>query len=93
MRVFITFVKSIASIVRFIVAFFLFIFSKFVEMKIMRKHFEYEIIQKIFNNHKNFIISNLRDLSFNPLIETFAAFTLFMNHINKSNIFEFTIYE
>ena len=59
----------------------------------MREHLEYEIIQKIFNNHKNLIISNFRDLSFNSLTKTFVTFTLFTNYVNKFNIFEFIIYK
>ena len=93
MRVFITFIKFIALIVKFIIIFCLLIFSKFVEMKIMRKHFKYKIIIKIFNNHKNFIISNFRNLSFNFLTEIFVVFTFFADYINKFNIFKFIIYE
>ena len=39
-----TFIKLIISIVKSIVIFPLLIFSKFIKMKIIRKHFEYEII-------------------------------------------------
>ena len=59
----------------------------------MRKHFKYKIIQKIFNNYKNLIISNLRNLSLNFLTGIFIIFALFANYVNKFNIFEFTIYE
>ena len=59
----------------------------------MREHFEYEIIQKIFNNYKNFIIFNLRDLLFDFLTKTFVIFILFANYVNKFNIFEIIIYE
>ena len=59
----------------------------------MRKHPEYKIIQKIFNDHKNLIISDLRDLSPNFLIRVFTIFALFTNHVNKFDIFEFTTYE
>ena len=59
----------------------------------MRKHLKYKIIQKIFNDHKNFIISNLHNLSFNFLIKAFVIFIFFANHINKPNIFEFIIYK
>ena len=62
-------------------------------MRIIRKHFEYKIIQKIFNDYKDFIISNFRDLSFNFLTKIFVIFIFFANHINKFNIFEFIIYE
>ena len=87
------FIKFIVSIVKFVIVFSSSIFSKFIKMKIMRKHFKYKIIQKIFDNHKNLIISNFRDLLFNFLIKTFAIFTFLANHINKFNIFEFIIYE
>ena len=59
----------------------------------MRKHSEYKIIQKIFDNHKNFIISDLRDLLFDFLTKIFVIFAFFANHINKFNIFELIIYE
>ena len=58
MRVFITFIKFITLIVKFIIAFSLSMFSKFIKIKIIRKHFEYKIIQKIFNDYKNLIISD-----------------------------------
>ena len=83
----------IISIVKFIIAFLLSIFSKFIKMKIMREHFQYEIIQKIFDDHKNLIISNLYNLLFDFLTKFFVVFTLFANYINKFNIFEFIIYE
>ena len=87
------FIKFIALIVKFIIVSSLSIFSKFIKMKIIRKHFEYEIIQKIFNNYKNFIISNLYNFSFNFLTKVFVVFALFANYINKFNIFKFIIYE
>ena len=59
----------------------------------MRKHFEYEIIYKIFINYKNFIISNFRNFLLNFLIRVFTIFVFFANHINKFNIFEFIIYK
>ena len=93
MRVLMTFIKFITLIIRFIITFLSFMFSKFIKMRIVRKHFEYEIIQKIFNDYKNFIISNLRDLLFDFLIEIFVIFILFANYVNKFNIFEFIIYE
>ena len=93
MRIFIIFIKFIASIVKFIIVFFSSIFSKFIKMKIVREYSEYKIIQKIFNNYKDFIISNFRDLSFDFLIKIFVVFIFFANRINKSNIFEFIIYE
>ena len=59
----------------------------------MRKYFEYKIISKIFDNYKDFIISNFCDLLFNSLMKIFAIFILFANYVNKFNIFEFIIYE
>ena len=44
MRVFITFIKFIILIIKFVIIFSSSIFLKFIKMKIMRKHFEYEII-------------------------------------------------
>ena len=38
------FIKLITLIVRFIIIIFSFIFSKFIEMRIVRKYFEYKII-------------------------------------------------
>ena len=43
-RIFITFIKFIASIVKSIIIFSLLIFSNSVEIKVMRKYFEYKII-------------------------------------------------
>ena len=90
---FITFIKSITLIARFIIIFPSSMSSKFIKMRIIRKHLEYKIIQKIFNNYKNLIISNLRDLSFDFLTKTFVVFILFANYVNKFNIFEFIIYK
>ena len=90
---FITFIKFITLIVRFIIVFSSSMFSKFIKMKIIRKHFEYGIIQKIFNDHKDLIISNLRNLSSDFLMKVFIFFIFFTNYINKFNIFEFIIYE
>ena len=59
----------------------------------MREHLEYEIIQKILNDHRNLIISDFRDLSFDSLTEAFAIFALLANHINKLDIFKSIIYE
>ena len=44
MRIFITFIKFITLIVKFIIIFFSSMFSKFIKMRIMREHFEYKII-------------------------------------------------
>ena len=93
MRIFITFIKFIILIVRFIIVFFSLMFLKFIKMRVMRKHLEYKIIQKIFDDHKNLIISNLYNLLFDFLTKAFVIFTLFTNYINKFNIFEFIIYE
>ena len=88
---FITFIKFIILIIKFIIISPSLIFSKFIKIKIIRKHFEYKIIQKIFDNYKNLIILNFRDLLFNFLIKVFVVFILFTNYINKFNIFEFII--
>ena len=88
-----TFIKSAAPIAKPIIVSSSSISSKFVEMKTVRQHLEYEIIQKILDDHKDFIIPNLHDLSFDLLIETFATFALLTNHINKFDIFELIIYE
>ena len=93
MRMFMTFIKFITLIVKFIIVFPSLMSLKFIKIKVMREHFEYEIIQKIFNDYKNFIISNFRDLSFDFLMKTFIVFIFFANHINKLNIFEFITYE
>ena len=47
----------------------------------------------MFDDHKDLIISKLRDLSFDFLINTFIISIFLANHINKFNIFEFIIYE
>ena len=93
MRVFIIFIKFIILIVKFIITFSSSISSKFIKIKTIREHFEYKIIQKIFNNYKNLIISNFRDLLFDFLIKAFVIFILFINYVNKFNIFELIIYE
>ena len=87
------FIKFITSIVKSIIVFPSSIFSKFIKMRIVREHLEYKIIQKIFNDYKDFIISNLYNLLSNSLMRIFVIFIFFANHINKSNIFEFIIYE
>ena len=91
--VFIIFIKSITLIIKLIIASPSSIFSKSIKIKIIRKHFKYKIIQKIFDDYKDLIISNLHNLSFNSLTKTFVVFILFTNHVNKLNIFKFTIYE
>ena len=92
MRIFITFIKFIILIIKFIAVFSSSMFLKFIKMKIIRKHFEYEIIQKIFDDYKNLIISEFHNLSFDFLMRIFVIFIFFANHINKFNIFEFIIY-
>ena len=89
----ITPIKLITPIAKSVITFPSSMFSKSIKMRIMRKHLEYKIIQKIFNNYKNFIISNLYDLSFDFLMKAFVIFILFANYINKFNIFEFIIYK
>ena len=58
----------------------------------IREDLELSAIQRVFLDYLDITISNLRDLSFNPLSKIFATFTLLTNHVNKSNIFESTIY-
>ena len=91
--VFIIFIKFIALIVKSIIVSSSSIFLKFIKMRIIRKHLKYKIIQKIFDDHKNLIISNFRDLLFDFLTRNFVIFILFANYINKLNIFKFIIYK
>ena len=58
----------------------------------IREDLELSAIQRVLVDHLDTTISNLRDLSPNSLSRTFATFALLTNHINKSNIFEPTIY-
>ena len=59
----------------------------------IREDLELSAIQRILLDHFDITISNLRDLSPESLSGTFAAFALLTNHVNKSNIFEPTIYQ
>ena len=59
----------------------------------IREDFELSAIQRVLLDHLDTTISNLRDLSPDPLSEIFAIFALLTNHVNKSNIFEPTIYQ
>ena len=93
MRIFMIFIKFITLIIKFVIIFPSLIFSNFIKMRVMRKRLKYDIIQKILNNYKDIIISNLHDLSFDFLIKIFIIFIFFINHINKFDIFEFIIYE
>ena len=54
---------------------------------------ELSAIQRILFDYLDITISNLRDLSPNSLSRTFTTFTLLTNYVNKSNIFESTIYQ
>ena len=58
----------------------------------IREDLELSAIQRVFLDYLDITISNLRDLSSDFLSRTFATFTLLTNHVNKSNIFEPTIY-
>ena len=58
----------------------------------IREDLELSAIQRILLDYLDITISNLRDLSSNSLSGTFAAFALLTNYVNKSNIFEPTIY-
>ena len=44
MRVFMTFIKFIISIIEFVVVSPSLMFLKFIKMRVMRKHFEYKVI-------------------------------------------------
>ena len=58
----------------------------------VREDLELSAIQRVLLDHLDTTISNLRDLSPDPLSRTFAAFALLADHVNKSNIFEPTTY-
>ena len=58
----------------------------------IREDLELSAIQRILLDYLDTTISNLRDLSFNPLSRTFVTFALLTNYVNKSNIFESTTY-
>ena len=59
----------------------------------VREDLELSAIQRILLDHLDITISNLRDLSSDPLSRTFATFALLTNYVNKSNIFESTTYQ
>ena len=59
----------------------------------IREDLELSAVQRVLLDHFDTTISNLRDLSSDPLSRTFAAFALLTNHVNKSNIFEPTTYQ
>ena len=59
----------------------------------IREDPELSAIQRVLLDHLDTTISNLRDLSPDPLSGTFAAFALLTNHVNKPNIFEPTTYQ
>ena len=58
----------------------------------VREDLELSAIQRVLLDYFDTTISNLRDLLSNPLSGTFAIFALLADHVNKSNIFEPTIY-
>ena len=59
----------------------------------IREDLELSAIQRVLLDYFDITISNLQDLSSDPLSRTFATFALLTNHVNKSNIFEPTIYQ
>ena len=59
----------------------------------VREDPELSAVQRILLDHLDTTISNLRDLSPDPLSKTFATFALLTDYANKSNIFESTIYQ
>ena len=58
----------------------------------IREDLELSAIQRVLLDHLDTTISNLRDLSPDPLSGIFAAFALLADHVNKPNIFEPTTY-
>ena len=61
-------------------------------VEIIREDLELSAIQRVLLDYFDTTISNLRDLSPDSLSRIFATFALLTNHVNKSNIFESTIY-
>ena len=59
----------------------------------IREDLELSAIQRVLLDYLDITISNLRDLSSDPLSRIFATFALLTNYVNKSNIFESTIYQ
>ena len=62
-------------------------------VEIVREDLELSAIQRVLLDYFDTTISNLRDLLSDPLSRIFATFALLTNHVNKSNIFESTIYQ
>ena len=92
-RVLVTFIRPAAPIARPVTASPSSVSSEFAEMRAVREHPEYGVIQKVLDDHRDLTISDLRDLSPDPLTGAFAAFALLANHTNKPDIFEPTTYE
>ena len=61
-------------------------------VEMIHEDLELSAIQRVLLDHFDTTISNLWNLSSNPLSRTFATFALLTNHVNKSNIFEPTTY-
>ena len=59
----------------------------------IREDPELSAVQRVLLDHLDTTISNLRDLSPDPLSGIFATFALLTDHVNKSNIFEPTTYQ
>ena len=62
-------------------------------VEMVREDLELSAIQRVLLDYSDTTISNLRDLSPDPLSRTFAAFALLTDHVNKPNIFEPTTYQ
>ena len=62
-------------------------------VEMIREDPELSAVQRVLLDHFDTTISNLRDLSPDPLSGTFAAFALLTDHVNKPNIFESTTYQ
>ena len=62
-------------------------------VEMVREDLELSAVQRVLLDHLDTTISDLRDLSPDPLSRTFAAFALLADHVNKSDIFEPTTYQ
>ena len=62
-------------------------------VEMVREDPELSAVQRVLLDHLDTTISDLRDLSSDPLSGTFAAFALLADHVNKPDIFEPTTYQ
>ena len=62
-------------------------------VEMVREDPELSAVQRVLLDYPDTTISNLRDLSPDPLSRIFAVFALLTNYANKSNIFESTTYQ